>query len=202
MIRIVIVALVAAVMSLSIPGAVPGAEAQSAYRLQPGDTLRIEVLEDGTLNRDVLISPDGRFSMPLAGVVNAAGRSIEQIEQIVAQRIAPGFAVEPTVFVALTGVADADPRDTIFVHVIGQANQPGIVEVQEGSTLLQAFAAMGGFNRFAATRRVQLRRVDSAGVERVFTINYREVERGAIGGGTIRLIDGDVIIVPERRLFE
>ena len=198
MIRIAVAALVALVMSLPTPPAA----AQSAYRLQPGDTLRIEVLEDTTLNRDVLITPDGRFSMPLAGVVNAAGRSIEQIESIVAERIRPGFAVEPTVFVALTGVADADTRETILIHVIGQANQPGQLQVQEGSTMLQAFAAMGGFTRFAATRRVQLRRVDSAGQERVFTINFREVERGAVGGGTIRLLDGDVIIVPERRLFE
>lgn len=198
MIRIALTVLVALVMSL--PAQL--AEAQSAYRLQPGDTLRIEVLEDGTLNRDVLVSPDGRFSMPLAGIINAEGRSIEQIEAIVSQRIASGFAVEPTVFVALTGVADPDARDTILVHVIGQANQPGLLEVQEGSTVLQAFAAMGGFTRFAATKRVQLRRVDTGGVERVFTVNYRELERGAVGGGAIRLMDGDVIIVPERRLFE
>ncbi len=200
MIRVILFAL--AVMLTPLVAAAP-AEAQAGYRLQPGDTLRIEVLEDQTLNRDVLVTPDGRISVPLAGRIQASGRTIDQVEGAIAQALAPGFAVEPTVFVALTGVRDvADPLDTILVHVIGQANQPGILEVRNGSTLLQAFAAMGGFNRFAATRRVQLRRVDSAGVERVFTINYREVERGAIGAGAIRLIDGDVIIVPERRLFE
>ncbi|MGY6633832.1 MAG: polysaccharide biosynthesis/export family protein [Alkalilacustris sp.] len=198
MIRFAIYALVALVLWVT-PQTV---EAQGAYRLQPGDTLRIEVLEDPTLNRDVLITPDGRFSFPQAGVISAAGRSIEQIEATVAQRIASGFAVEPTVFVSLTGVADPTSRETIVIHVIGQANQPGALRVQEGSTMLQAFAAMGGFTRFAATRRVQLRRIDESGSERVFTINFREVERGAVGGGTIRLLDGDVIIVPERRLFE
>ena len=181
------------------------AEAQAGYRIQPGDTLRVEVLEDTTLNRDLLVLPDGRVSLPLAGRVAAAGRTLDQLERAIAEALAPGFAVEPTVFVALTGVRPAEElaaADTILVSVIGQANAPGILEIREGSTLLQAFAAMGGFTRFAATRRVQLRRVDEAGVERVFSVNYREVERGAIGAGAIRLLDGDVIIVPERRLFE
>lgn len=198
MIRIVLAALAA----LMLPLTVPEAQAQQAYRIQPGDSLRIEVLEDSTLNRDVLVTPDGRFSMPLAGVVNAGGRTIEQVEATVAQRIAPGFAVEPTVFVALTGVSETEPFETIFIHIIGQANNPGVLQVQSGSTLLQGFAAMGGFTRFAATQRVQLRRVDSAGTERVFSINYREVERGAVGAAAIRLMDGDVILIPERRLFE
>ena len=52
--------------------------AQSAvaqgYQLQPGDILRVEVIEDPTLNRDVLIAPDGRFAFPLAGSVQAGGR--------------------------------------------------------------------------------------------------------------------------------
>lgn len=198
MYRIVLAALAAVLLPLTAAQAV----AQQAYRIQAGDSLRIEVLEDASLNRDVLVTPDGRFSMPLAGVVNAAGRTIEQVEATVAERIRPGFAVEPTVFVALTGVSEVAPFQTIFIHVIGQANNPGVLEVQAGSTVLQAFAAMGGFGRFAATSRVQLRRVDNTGTERVFRINYREVERGAVGAAAIRLMDGDVIIVPERRLFE
>ena len=200
MIRIILFVLAVVMAPLAVA---PPAEAQAGYRIQPGDTLRVEVLEDSALNRDLLVSPDGRVSMPLAGTLRAAGRTVEQVESAIAEQLAPGFAVDPTVFVALTGIRETeDPQDTILIHVIGQANQPGVLEVRRGSTLLQAFAAMGGFNRFAATRRIQLRRVDSAGVERVFSVNYREVERGAIGAGAIRLIDGDVIIVPERRLFE
>lgn len=199
MIRIV---LFACALMLS-PLAVATAAAQGSYLIQPGDTLRVEVLEDESLNRNVLVPPDGRISLPLAGSVRAGGRTVEQIERAVTEQLAPGFAVPPTVFVALTGLGEPDEFGALItIHVIGQANQPGPLRMPEGATLLQAFSAMGGFNRFAATRRVQLRRVGSDGEERVFTINYREVERGAIGGGAIQLMDGDVIIVPERRLFE
>ena len=48
--------------------AAPLAFAQSAgYRIQPGDQLAITVLEDETLNRQALVLPDGRISVPLAG---------------------------------------------------------------------------------------------------------------------------------------
>ena len=43
------------------------AMAQDGYRLRSGDTLRVEVLEDPTLNRAVLVAPDGRIALPLAG---------------------------------------------------------------------------------------------------------------------------------------
>ena len=34
------------------------AQAQDSYNIQPGDVLRIEVLEDPSLNRDALVLPE------------------------------------------------------------------------------------------------------------------------------------------------
>ena len=51
------------------------AEAQG-YSIRPGDRLRIEVLEDDSLNRSVLVAPDGRISVPLVGTVVAGGRTL------------------------------------------------------------------------------------------------------------------------------
>ena len=39
------------------------AVAQSGYQIQPGDTLQVEVLEDPSLNRSVLVLPDGTISV-------------------------------------------------------------------------------------------------------------------------------------------
>ena len=35
--------------------------AQSGYQIRPGDTLQVEVLEDPSLNRSVLVLPDARL---------------------------------------------------------------------------------------------------------------------------------------------
>jgi polysaccharide export outer membrane protein len=86
---------------------------------------------------------------------------------------------------------------------LGEASSPGKLTVDPGTTLLQAFAQMGGFTPFAATSRLQLRRTDPVtGRETVYSINYEAIESGTSRNGVATLLDGDVIIVPQRRLFE
>lgn len=182
--------------------AAPMALAQAAgYRIQPGDQIAVTVLEDETLNRTLLVTPDGRVSMPLAGTVQVGGRTVEQVESAIADRLAANFAVRPNVFVSVTQIEDL--LDTFNIYVLGRVGDPGLKEVEVGTTLLQAVALAGGFDRFAATRRIQLRRTDPAtGQERLFIFNFRAVERGSPIQSMIALREGDVIIVPERRLFE
>ena len=182
--------------------AAPLAYAQSAgYRIQPGDQLAITVLEDETLNRTTLVLPDGSISVPLAGTVNAAGRSVDAVESAIADRLASNFAVRPSVFVSVTSVSDTGL--TVPIYVVGQVGDPGMREVEAGTTLLQAIALAGGLDRFAATKRIQLRRTDPAtGQERLYIFNYKAVERGGAIQSMITMREGDVIVVPERHLFE
>jgi polysaccharide export outer membrane protein len=180
----------------------PLALAQSAgYRIQPGDQLAITVLEDDTLNRTTLVLPDGRISVPLAGSIQAAGRSVESVESTIADRLSSNFAVRPSVFVSVVSVSEE--VETFPIFVVGQVGEPGLREVEPGTTMLQAIALAGGLDRFAATKRIQLRRADpSTGQERLYIFNYNAVERGGAIQSMITLREGDVIVVPERRLFE
>lgn len=185
------------------------AAAQDAYRIRAGDTLRIEVLEDQTLNRQALVLPDGRISVPLAGTLRAAGLTVTELTRTITSAIAPNFAQPPTVSVAVTSIPQTLPGltgeavETIDVYLLGEINAPGRKAVAPGTTFLQALAESGGFTPFAADRRVQLRRRDPAtGQEQVYPIDYRALSRGAPIAGNPTLVDGDVILVPERRLFE
>ena len=182
--------------------AAPLAYAQSAgYRIQPGDQLAITVLEDETLNRTTLVLPDGSISVPLAGSINASGRSVDAVESAIADRLASNFAVRPSVFVSVTSVSDTGL--TFPIYVVGQVGDPGMREVEAGTTLLLAIALAGGLDRFAATKRIQLRRTDPAtGQERLYIFNYKAVERGGAIQSMITMREGDVIVVPERHLFE
>ncbi|MCU0826583.1 MAG: polysaccharide export protein [Tabrizicola sp.] len=179
--------------------------AQEGYKIRPGDVLRIEVLEDPSLNRTALVSPDGSISFPLAGGVPAAGRTLAQLQSDLASRISGNFAATPSVFVALEQVAP--PRALggngtkaaalIEVFVMGEAANPGKLEVKRGTTLLQVFAQMGGFSPFAATKRVQLHRDG-----KITTLSYDAIEQGTSAAGATIVQDGDVIVVPQRKLFE
>ena len=85
-------------------------QAQDSYSIQPGDVLRIEVLEDPSLNRDALVLPDGRVSLPLAGLIQAGGRSIDSVQADIAGRLAPNFAAAPSVFVGIAQLSQAAAR--------------------------------------------------------------------------------------------
>ncbi len=186
---------------LAVLLAAPMALAQSAgYRIQPGDQLAITVLEDDTLNRQLLVLPDGSISVPLAGTIRAGGRSVESVESAIADRLASNFAVRPSVFVSVVSVDET--YGTFPIFVMGQVATPGVVEVEPGTTMLQAIALAGGLDRFAATKRIQLRRSNSTGQERLYLFNFKAVERGGAIQSMITLREGDVILVPERRLFE
>lgn len=204
------VALLAGLLVMPLLSANPG-HAQDGYRIRPGDTLRIEVLEDESLNRAALVAPDGRITLPLAGSVKASGRSVEQVQADLAARIASNFAAPPNVFVSIERLSDRAASSgggsaavrTIDVYVMGEAAKSGKLAVERRTTLLQLFSEMGGFSKFAATKRIQLRRIDKkTGVEKVYTFNYDAIERGANSSGNTRLMDGDVILVPQRKLFE
>lgn len=182
--------------------------AQSQYQIRSGDTLAVEVLEDNSLNRSLLVLPNGTITFPFAGSVQAGGRSPDQVAASISSAIAPNFATTPTVFVTVQSLRPrveptASTGPTIDVFMLGEIGAPGAKRLERGTTVLQALASAGGFTRFAATKRILLRRSNpSTGEQSVSTINYKAIASGASTRSDIVLADGDVIIVPERRLFE
>jgi polysaccharide export outer membrane protein len=89
------------------------------------------------------------------------------------------------------------------IYFLGEVGSVGPVAIEPGTTLLQALSLSGGFTNFAAVRRIQLRRTDPVtGQQYVSEIDYRAIANGARLREDIVLADGDVILVPERRLFE
>ncbi len=180
------------------------------YGVRNGDVLRIEVLEDPSLNRSVLVAPDGRITIPMAGSIRARGRTVGAIQRNLATLLASNFALPPNVYVSVEKLADRVSRSrtpaaeaTIDIYLVGEAAKPGKLAVSSGTTLLQLFAEMGGFSKFAATKRIQLRRTDPrTKAQTVYKFNYKAIETNASSNGNTELQDGDVIIIPQRRLFE
>ena len=200
--------IICAVLALAVTTG--GLFAQSNYRLKPGDTITVEVLEDPQLNRTILVLPDGSINFPFAGSVPVGGRSLTQVEAAIRSGISRNFASDPTVFVNVTSVRENEllPEtearvETIDIYFTGEVNNQGLLPVRAGTTFLQAVAQSGGFTRFAATKRVQLRRLNrKTQAYQTYTMNFKALERGSPLVNDVVLQEGDVILVPERRLFE
>ena len=183
--------------------------AQSEYRARTGDKIVIEVLEDSTLNRSLVILPDGRISFPFAGTIRARGQTVSQIEASIISGIESNFASRPTVFVSVQPkervFVPAPPKEaeTINIYFLGEVNTPGLKAVEPGTTLLQALSQSGGLSKFAAAKRIQVRSVDhKTGVQSILSFNYKSFSDGSTLVRDPILRHGDVILVPERRLFE
>lgn len=191
--------------------AAPAAWAQNSYRIQPGDVLQLEVLEDPTLNRSLLVLPDGSVNVPLAGTVKASGQTVDLVRAQIGELLSSNFATKPTIFLSVgqlaqptvpTAAATGGISNPINVYAMGEVSKPGIVPVERGTTLLQFLAASGGLSKFAAAKRIQLRRVDhKTGLESVYNFNYKAIQAGGAAPNIV-LKAGDVVVVPERKLFE
>lgn len=190
--------------------ALAGPAAAQGYAVRPGDVLQIEVVEDSELNRSVLVTPDGSFSFPFAGSVDARGRTVTQIRDELVQDLSGAFAAPPTVFVSVQRLAQSDPvlpevqvpfeEPTIDVYLTGEIANSGLIQVSPGTTILQVIAQAGGLTRFAADSRIQLRRT-GGGRTQAYLFDFDGRRQNTISPAT-PLADGDVVVVPERRLFE
>src|SRR5262245_22603315 len=175
--------------------------AAQAQALQPGDTISISVYQDSRLDRQLVISPTGFISLPLAGQIRAGGMSPAELENEIRARLKDKFASGLDVSVALVSASKPDEERKPRVYVTGEVSRPGYYILGQRTSLLQAIAMSGGLGPFAARSRIQVRRT-VGGEEQVFFFDYAAFEAGRDLTGNISLRAGDVIVVPERGLFE
>lgn len=182
--------------------------AQGVYRLKKGDTIEVAVFQEPNLNRQVIVAPDGRISFPLVGRIRAAGLSIDAVESTLKSRLKKFYQNDLDLTVLLTTVAADKPTNNKpeedfkpIVYVTGEVQKPGSFEIKYRTSILQAIALSGGLGPYAAKSRIVVRRT-LKGREYVFPFDYRAVENGREIVGNINLRHGDVVVVPERGLFE
>jgi polysaccharide biosynthesis/export protein len=179
------------------------------YKVRAGDTLEILVWQDPKLNRQLVVAPDGRIAFPLAGHLQAGGRTLEAIEGDLKNRLKKQFADDIDITVSLLGSKEKpfipppppEPPIDPSVYVTGEVGRPGQYFFRTRTNVLQAIALAGGLGPFAAERRIKIRRKVN-GEEVLYDFDYDAFTSGEDLSGNINLRSGDVIIVPEKGLFE
>jgi polysaccharide export outer membrane protein len=173
------------------PQAVDGSassETAMGYKVQPGDMLHVSVWKEEGLDLDVLVRPDGGFSFPLAGDVDAAGKTVEQLRQEITQKLQryiPGLVVT-------VAVKEINGNK---VYVIGQVNKPGSFVMNPRVDVMQALSIAGGTTAFAATNDIFVLRREN-GRQVALPFSYNDVVRGKNLQQNILLQSGDVVVVP------
>lgn len=159
------------------------------YKLHAGDKIEVSVWKEMELQKTITISPDGKFSFPLAGDVVATGRTVSQIRTEIESRLKK-YIPEPVVTVIVTGF------DGNTTYVIGQVNKPGAIIMNPGINVLQALSMAGGGTPFAKLDSIIVIRGQGTGQQRVMNFRYGQVSEGRNLDQNIQLESGDVVVVP------
>ena len=162
--------------------------AASDYKLHAGDKIEISVWKEPDLQRGVTVRPDGRFSFPLTGDVQASGRSVDEVRSDVENRLKK-YIPEPVVTV--TAVETGGNR----VYVIGQVARPGMFVMNPELNVLQALTLAGGPTPFAKLDNISVLR-GTGTAQKTLPFRYSQVVDGKSLQQNITLESGDVIVVP------
>jgi len=136
--------------SAAAPTSQPG---KYEYLLGPGDKLRIIVFGEAAMSTDYVVAGNGTVSFPLIGTVQAAGKTVEQLQDEIATALADGYIKEPKV--------SAEVEIFRPFYILGEVAKPGAYPYSDNITVLDAVATAGGFTYRANHKYVLLKRADA-----------------------------------------
>jgi polysaccharide export outer membrane protein len=186
--RFLTLALAVCLSSVSTVRAADSAASSSGYKLQPGDVLQVVVWKETDLQSDVLIRPDGGISFALAGDMQAAGRTTDELRAELESRVRK---LVPDAVVTVQVKAASGNR----VFVIGKVNHPGDFALIRPIDVMQALSLAGGATPFADTNGIRVLHRDGPRQTSV-RFRYSDVARGRHLEQNILLQSGDTVVVP------
>jgi polysaccharide biosynthesis/export protein len=158
------------------------------YRMGPGDLLRIDVFQAEQLSRKARVSLQGDISLPLIGTLHAAGLTSQQLETLLAQKLKDRYLQDPQVSVFI------EEFTSQRVTIEGQVKKPGVYSLTGGNaTLLQMIATAGGPEQIAATKKVQLFRVNADGTKETRFFDIEAIRDGQMADPPVQ--GNDVIVM-------
>lgn len=162
--------------------------AASTYHVEPGDVLEISVWREEGLEKQTVVRPDGGLSFPLVGDVQASGKSVEQLQAEVAEKL-KRYIPDPSVTVAVLKLEGNK------VYVIGKVNRPGEFLATRRIDVMQALAMAGGMTPYAAANKIRILRREGS-KQSAIPFAYGDLEKGERLEQNILLNAGDVVVVP------
>ncbi|MCW6531221.1 polysaccharide export protein [Sphingomonas sp. MMSM20] len=161
----------------------------------PLDTIQVDVFNVPDLSREVQVDASGRISMPLAGTVDARGKTAEELARAIEAALRGRFVRNPEVTVNIKNSVSQ------VVTVDGQVAEPGLYPVTNQMTLMRVIASAKGLSEYGRQDDVViLRTVNNRRMAALY--NLGAIRRGVYEDPAIYA--NDVVVVgdsPQRRMF-
>ncbi|MDD5323231.1 MAG: polysaccharide biosynthesis/export family protein [Methylococcales bacterium] len=177
----------------------PEKKSNAQYRVGPRDILNITVWEHPELTipagefrsadqAGTVVGEDGNIFYPYAGIIKAAGRTVEDIRDEITRKL--------SVYIEQVQL---DVRVTSYrsqrVYVVGEVTKPGVLVVQDiPLTVLEAINNSGGLTSESDARNITLTRDG-----KTYNVNLQALYEGGDLSQNVTLQHGDVLNVPDRQ---
>ena len=158
------------------------------YIISPSNVLEIKVYQEPDLSTTLTVSQDGTINFPLLGTIKAAGLSIRELENVIREKLAEDYLIDPHVVIIIRQYTKKK------VSILGEVRSPGSYEIKDKLTMTQAIALAGGFTDKADSSDVKIIRETQEEKESIEVNVSQIMEREE---RDIEVRDGDTIMVGE-----
>jgi polysaccharide export outer membrane protein len=177
------------------PPAFPKLPPALPLSLSSGDVLHITVFRQKDLELEVRIPEGGSFAYPLIGDVQAAGKTVKNVEQDLRTRLEEKYLYRAGVNVTVKEYAVRN------VYVMGGIQKPGGYEMHPNRrlTVLQLISSAGGYTDRAQKEYSQLIRRKVNDERELIRFSAAEVERAVARGkveADVELMPDDLVVIP------
>ena len=162
----------------------PGATAQGDYRIGTDDVLVISVWDQKDLDQVVSVRPDGKISLPLVGETEAGGLTVAEL----ASRLTTLYSRTVRGAQVTVSVREIRSRPVFF---LGGVVKPGLVQLTQDLTVLQALSTVGGPVPTADLEAAFVLRGDKR-----IPVNLLRIMQKGDTAQNLRLQPGDTVVVP------
>ena len=145
---------------------IPMPTAAPDYRLGTEDLIDVFVWKEPDLSTSVVIRPDGKISLPLAGELEASGKTASELQEDITERLRR-YLKQPMVNVMVKQI------NSLKISVLGEVRKPDVYRIKNRVTVLDAIAMAGGFTDLARPNRVVVLRSTPSGQQRI-RINVKQ----------------------------
>ena len=161
----------------------------TSYVIGVDDVLAISVWKEPELSRTLPVRPDGKITLPLVGDVQAAGKTTQNLQQELHDKLAAYVAV-PEVAVIVQEVK------SLKYNIVGQVAKPGSYPLNESTTVLDAIAGAGGIGIYAKSNSIYVLRIQPDGSSMRLPFHYKQVLKGNNLSQNVKLQSRDTVVVP------
>ena len=156
------------------PALIAGKPTRIYYRIAVNDKLFIAVWRVPDLSMEVIVGPDGKISFPLLGDIDAAGRTLSELDAEITEKLKE-YVNDPQVSVVVREFAGDK------VTVIGEVRTPGIYKFTGRTRIMDIIALASGFTDRAKSASIVIVRQpteDSGKGTNLIVVDVKSILKG------------------------